>query len=109
MNVRKLAMAARRIPAGVLVLLSTLSTLPGYVPGRGSNGSMLRRDPAAMPVQFRLNDQTGPGLANITDDSDPVAAVQASLQAWQGNFIRRVSILRPAHPDPGEQVSVGVP
>jgi len=35
-----------------------------------------------LPVSFQLNDQTGPGLANVTDDSDPAGAVNRSLAKW---------------------------
>ena len=35
-----------------------------------------------LPVIMQINDQTGPGLPNVTDDSDPMAALTRALSRW---------------------------
>jgi hypothetical protein len=45
-------------------------------------GRFVRLHWPAMPVALRLNQQTGPQLPNITDDSTPVAAIQRALERW---------------------------
>jgi hypothetical protein len=35
-----------------------------------------------LPVIMQINDQTGPGLPNVTHDSDPMAALTRALSRW---------------------------
>jgi hypothetical protein len=35
-----------------------------------------------LPVVMQINDQIGPGLPNVTDDSDPMAALTRALGRW---------------------------
>jgi len=35
-----------------------------------------------MPVHFSIQEETGPELPNVTDDSDPVGALQRALMTW---------------------------
>lgn len=47
-----------------------------------SGGEPLRWKTSALPIRFRIHEGTGPGLANVTDDSDPRAALARALTRW---------------------------
>lgn len=51
---------------------------------RQSGGDLitLRWPTGSLPIPFQVNDQTGPQLPNVTDESDPVLAIQLALQQW---------------------------
>jgi len=69
------------------VLLVSALTLSGYVRATTSTGTPLRRTDSNN-IQFLINDQVAPGLTNsagatwITADSDPIAALRASVKHW---------------------------
>ena len=69
------------------VLLASAINSPGYVRSTTSEGTPLRRTDSNN-IQFLINDQVAAGLTNsegatwITADSDPIAALRASVQHW---------------------------
>ena len=69
------------------VLLLSAINLPGYVRSATSEGTPLRRTDSNN-IQFLINDQVAAGMTNsqgatwITADSDPIAALRASVQHW---------------------------
>ena len=69
------------------VLLLSAASLPGYVRSTTSEGTPLRRTDSDN-IQFLINDQVAAGMTNsqgatwITADSDPIAALRASLRHW---------------------------
>ena len=69
------------------VLLISAINLPGYVRSTTSGGTPLRRTDSNN-IQFLINDQVAAGMTNsegdtwITADSDPTAALRASVQHW---------------------------
>ena len=71
----------------VSLLLASAINLPGYVCSTTSGGTPLRRTDSDN-IQFLINDQVAAGLTNsegatwITADSDPIAALRASVQHW---------------------------
>lgn len=71
----------------VFVLLASAINLPGYVRSTTSGGTPLRRTDSNN-IQFLINDEVAAGLTNsegatwITADSDPIAALRASVQHW---------------------------
>ena len=69
-----------------LLLISAIN-LPGYVRSATPGGTPLRRADSNN-IQFLINDQVAAGMTNsqgatwITADSNPVAALRASVQHW---------------------------
>ena len=69
------------------VLLLSAVNLSGYVRSTTSGGTPLRRTDSNN-IQFLINDQVAAGMTNsqgatwITADSDPIAALRASVQHW---------------------------
>ena len=71
----------------LLMLLLALAAGPagGYtlvVQDRGGQFIPLRWPASRLPVHFSIQEETGPELPNVTDDSDPVGALQRALMTW---------------------------
>ncbi len=87
----------RRLPLGVLLAAVAASA---FIRSRTSGGTLLRRADFAN-IRYIINDQTAPGLMNstggftITPDSDPIAALQAALDAWTNVPTSAAAFARP--------------
>jgi uncharacterized protein (TIGR03437 family) len=72
-----------------LALCLLLAPASGYIRGRTDRGAPLRRSDANN-IRFLVNDRTAAGLTSsggnftISPDSDPIAALQAAVDAWNG-------------------------
>ncbi len=72
--------ALRFVAPLLVVLLGCADDSLAYTLIRSTADSAPKHWPAsALPVTMRLNDQTGPGLPNVTAGSDPAGAVQRAL------------------------------
>ncbi|MFI5398464.1 MAG: matrixin family metalloprotease [Candidatus Binatia bacterium] len=75
-----------RSPALSVALLLTLAVhAAAYtIPVENHNGTFVRRrwPASAQPIQFQINDQTGPQLPNVAPGSDPLGVLARAMTRW---------------------------
>lgn len=74
----------RTVLAAASVALIAVQAGAYTFPLHNHNGTLVRPHwPGnALPVIMQINDQTGPSLPNVTDDSDPMGALTRALRRW---------------------------
>ena len=74
----------RTVLAAALVALVAVQAGAYTFPVYTHNGTLVHPhwQVDTLPVIMQINDQTGPGLLNVTDDSDPMAALTRALSRW---------------------------
>jgi hypothetical protein len=66
--------------AGILLM----PAVSAYVPMRwGNSGYRLFWPSSKFPISLKVSDSTVKGTANLSSGSEPMAAIRASMQAWQ--------------------------
>jgi len=72
----------RRLALVVLLCGALAAEVSAYTLILRSGNRPLHWKTSSLPIRFLVHESTGPGLANVTDDSDPQAALASALAHW---------------------------